>query len=122
MPVQSKEYGYYYGRKNTETKKNVIKKMDKFNERIDKNIIELQKDMIDIRPNSENIITQEMDKQPEEDKNIQENNLKPGTEKKDIKDDNSIKDSNNNDNFLEKTNEILKQINEYIDSEKNKAN
>ena len=122
MPVQSKEYGYYYGRKNTETKKNVIKKMDKFNERIDKNIIELQKDMIDIKPNSENIITQEMDKQPEEDKNIQESNLKPGTEKKDIKDDNSIKDSNNNDNFLEKTNEILKQINEYIDSEKNKAN
>lgn len=95
MPIKGKEYGekyYYYGRRSVPTKKNVIKKMDNFNKRVDTNVINLQKEI-----EKKNDVVEEKQEIQKQETDI----------------------TNNNDNFFDKTNEILKQINEYIDKEKN---
>ena len=100
MPIKGKEYVekyYYYGKKSIPTKKNVIKKMNDFNKRVDTNVMNLQN---------------EINKK----KDVKENNNSKAEIQLTSKPENSI---TNNDNFLGKTNEILKQINEYIDKEKN---
>ena len=88
---------YYYGKKSIPTKKNVIKKMNDFNKRVDTNVMNLQN---------------EINKK----KDVKENNNSKAEIQLTSKPEKSI---TNNDNFLGKTNEILKQINEYIDKEKN---
>ena len=100
MPIKGKEYVekyYYYGKKSIPTKKNVIKKMNDFNKRVDTNVMNLQN---------------EINKK----KDVKENNNSKAEIQLTSKPEKSI---TNNDNFLGKTNEILKQINEYIDKEKN---
>lgn len=100
MPIKGKEYVekyYYYGKKSIPTKKNVIKKMNDFNKRVDTNVMNLQN---------------EINKK----KDVKENNNSKAEIQLTSKPETSI---TNNDNFLGKTNEILKQINEYIDKEKN---
>ena len=86
-----------YGKKSIPTKKNVIKKMNDFNKRVDTNVMNLQN---------------EINKK----KDVEENNNSKAEIQLTSKPETSI---TNNDNFLGKTNEILKQINEYIDKEKN---
>ena len=76
---------------------NVIKKMNDFNKRVDTNVMNLQN---------------EINKK----KDVKENNNSKAEIQLTSKPEKSI---TNNDNFLGKTNEILKQINEYIDKEKN---
>ena len=100
MPIKGKEYGekyYYYGKKSIPTKKNVIKKMNDFNKRVDTNVMNLQSEI-------------------NEKRDVKENNNSKAEIQLTSKPETSI---TNNDNFLGKTNEILKQINEYIDKEKN---
>ena len=100
MPIKGKEYVekyYYYGKNSIPTKKNVIKKMNDFNKRVDTNVMNLQN---------------EINKK----KDVKENNNSKAEIQLTSKPEKSI---TNNDNFLGKTNEILKQINEYIDKEKN---
>ena len=100
MPIKGKEYGekyYYYGKKSIPTKKNVIKKMNDFNKRVDTNVMNLQNEI-------------------NEKRDVKENNNSKAEIQLTSKPETSI---TNNDNFLGKTNEILKQINEYIDKEKN---
>ena len=100
MPIKGKEYVekyYYYDKKSIPTKKNVIKKMNDFNKRVDTNVMNLQN---------------EINKK----KDVKENNNSKAEIQLTSKPEKSI---TNNDNFLGKTNEILKQINEYIDKEKN---
>ena len=100
MPIKGKEYVekyYYYGKKSIPNKKNVIKKMNDFNKRVDTNVMNLQN---------------EINKK----KDVKENNNSKAEIQLTSKPEKSI---TNNDNFLGKTNEILKQINEYIDKEKN---
>ena len=100
MPIKGKEYVekyYYYGKKSIPTKKNVIKKMNDFNKRVDTNVMNLQN---------------EINKK----KDVKENNNSKAEIQLTSKPEKSI---TNNDNFLGKTNEILKQINEYIEKEKN---
>lgn len=97
MPIKGKEYGekyYYYGKKSVPTKKNIIKKMDDFNNRVDQNLIELKRNK-DVNKNNE-ITNDQQIVQNQENTN-----------------------ANNSNDFLDKTNEIIKQINDYIDNEKN---
>lgn len=97
MPIKGKEYGekyYYYGKKSVPTKKNIIKKMDDFNNRVDQNLIELKRNK-DVNKNNE-ITNDQQIAQNQENTN-----------------------ANNSNDFLDKTNEIIKQINDYIDNEKN---
>ena len=100
MPIKGKEYVekyYYYGKKSIPTKKNVIKKMNDFNKRVDTNVMNLQN---------------EINKK----KDVKENNNSKAEIQLTSKPETSI---TNNDNLLGKTYEILQQINEYIDKEKN---
>lgn len=100
MPVKGKEYGekyYYYGRKSVPAKKNILKKMEDFNKRVDLNVMNLKK-------------------QDTQDSNISEKNEK--SEENQIES-NQEKSTMNSGDFLDKTNKIIKQINDYIDNEKN---
>lgn len=103
MPIKSKKYGdtyYYYGSNNDKSEKAVHKKMRDFNERVDKNVLNLDRE---IKTKHEEI------KLP----NVIENEKQQNKVTKDIDSD---------EVFMNKTNEILKQINEYIEQEKKNLN
>ena len=128
VPMTSKKMGdqyYYYGTSSQPKKRLLDKKRDnnrmkKFNERIDNNILNLNKEEYDIK---EKKIPEIKIEQSISNENIDEKN-----ENTIIKEENNMQDTEGNnvnknddkDEFLNKTNEILKQINEYIDNEKKK--
>ncbi len=107
VPAGNREYEYYGAHTSNKmaTKKTVVKKIDEFNERVNANILELNKEL----ENNNNIVNNEAN-------NVQPNEGNNNTENTQIQ--NNAGENVQNTEFLDKTNEILKQINDYIDNEK----
>ena len=111
MPVTARKYGetyYYYGANDTKPSKNITKKMREFNERVDKNIIDYENE---IRNEATDY---EANNNSEKDNNEKDNEDLPRVVQN--------QDNESGEAFIEKTNEILKQINEYIENEKKNIN
>ena len=127
MPITSKKYGetyYYYGSNETKSSKNINKKMKDFNERIDKNILKLgneiakKKEESNIENNNETD-TEQITEQRDIEQNENRNNIEINSVN--VENVENAKE-NTEETFIEKTNEILKQINDYIEQEKKNMN
>ena len=132
VPMTSKKMGdqyYYYGTSSQPKKRSINRRhnnerMKKFNERVDNNILNLNKEEYDIK---EEKIPEIKIGQITNDEN-QETKVQNENENTTIKEENNLQDTEGNNvdknddksEFLNRTNEILKQINEYIDNEKKK--
>ena len=121
MPITSKRYGesyYYYGSHDNKTKKNIVKKMNNVNERVDKKILKLEKEIQESK-RSENVENSEEEATEVEQKNIEVENI--NNQENHTENNNNI-EKTVEESFVDKTNEILKQINDYIEQEKKNMN
>ncbi len=109
VPIGSKKYGetyYYYGSRDknkSKTKAHAKTKMDYFNDRVDKNILKLHK---------------EVNNEANKEEKHEENKIIENVELNNDNVNNEQIDKSAEEKFVEKTNEILKQINDYIEQEK----
>ncbi len=118
VPITAKRYeeSYYYGSTEVKNKKSQVKRNNNIsrnnkNSRIPNNNVKHAQN--NINHDSNNNIKKELNNNSKVNNN---SDLNIDT----AKNANTNKDEENNVNFLDKTNEILKQINDYLDNEKKK--
>ena len=110
MPITSKKYGetyYYYGTPGSDKKKSQSKRrMESFTQRVDRNVLSLENEIKEEKKEEQNV------------QNINEENLNNTV----INNTSNSDEKESGEAFIDKTNEILKQINEYIEQEKKNIN
>ena len=101
------KYYYGYGTKDNKSNEKLLSKMKEFDERIDYNIVKMQ----EVKENKKK-------KDAQIENTIERMRSYAGEEKKDEIQDDTKGENDSGDDFRTKTNEILNQINQYMNNEK----